>query len=246
MDYPLEFTDLKRTITATKQMVGIDEVQWTSAAVQTSLDLLKDSVIASKNTFNSVAEVNKEEFNALVDQLVLVGNDLNSKITNLNAASTGSVEEVGANLSKLKDLIEKDGVMNVLNSIDRVADEANERYAVFPFVGIITDNTGQVNVDISVLGIAVDTDYTVQMTKDSTAGHVFTDVEVKKVDASTVSLKAWDVPSYTPEKAVALGKVKDGSVTPVKVVFQVCYFRPKISIQLTETDGDVNTVGLAQ
>ena len=234
--YPLDLSALKRAIDTAELMTL--NVDLTDKTIEQSLITLKDAIIAAQILYNSNAEINKNEFNTLIDRVQSIGNDLKDKINALNVASGDNLQALADQLTALKTLLEGDAGVTIINTLDVIADEVNSRLATLVFPATISDNTGKATIDISALGLASSSDYNVTVTQNATAGFAFVHYAPAKVDEKTIEIVAYDA-KYTPES----GKLYDGTDVPANFTATVHFVRPAISVAITETDGDTATVG---
>jgi len=234
--YPLNLENLKRSIDLAEQM-NVD-TDMSGQTVEQRLVTLKAAILLAQTIYNNGIEGNKDEFNKLIDRVVLIGNDLNDKLEALDIATGGDANVLADQITALKMLLEGDAGVTIINTLDKLADETNARTATLVFPVTINDNTGKGVVDITALGLATTTDFNATVTQNATANFVFVNYAVKKVDSNTLEVVAYDA-RYTPETA----PLYDGTATPANFMVSVHYLRPAISITLTETDGDTAQVG---
>lgn len=237
--YPLNLAALKRTVDTAEQMV-LDTDQ-TSLTIEQRLNLFGQAFTAVKNAYNTASEANKTEFNAIVDQLQLVANDLNTQIAGLDIIAQADLDTISSNLTAVKALLENDTGVTVLNTLDALADAINASRVVKPYVATINDATGKATVDITALGLTATTDYSVTVSQNVTAAFAMVTFGAKKVDVNTIEVVAYDQ-GYTPETK----ELYVGTTTPAVFEVVVAHLPTNpISINLTETDGDTANVGNA-
>jgi len=235
--YPLDLAGLKRTIDTAEQMVlNVDQ---TDLTVEQRLNLFKDAFVAVQNAYNTAGEANKDEFNALIDRVQSIGNDLKEKIEALNTASETDLEALAEQLTAVKTLLEGDAGATIIKTLDTIADTINATRISKDFVAVINDNTGKATVDITALGLANTSDFKVVVSQNVTSAFALATIGARKVDEKTIEIVAYDN-AYTPETR----KLYDGSTTPITVDVEVIFVPVNpISIGVTHTDGTTEQVG---
>lgn len=246
--YPLDLANLKRTIADAEKFLMNTDIDGKQVSEQ--LGVLKNAIDAIKSIYNAGLEERTTELNALVDKVQDIGADLKSKLDNLDSLTDTDIDDLTNQLSSVKTMLEGDGIVNILNTIDTVADEINAREASARFIINVDTANGEKSQDITSLGLADITDYTVSLTHDITAGDKPVKLKVNRVSGTEFKVVVTDsrfVENFTAEglpksaNCTADGEYPVGAVRAVAVVH---YNRPEISKVITKTDGTTTaTVG---
>jgi len=187
----------------------------------------------------------------LTDETQALVNDLKAQLDALANAEKLDIQKVTEALNKVKDIIDAaDSVLDIIGTLDVLADELNARESIVRKEVQFTSSSGKVTVDISDLKLKSIDDYSVVVSVDSVLANGELNPAVlrtRKVDEKTIEITAQDLrqffeanPLYTDGGVQA----KDGTY-PKSFSFTlgIIYKRPAISRVIKTVDGKTAEIG---
>ena len=228
--YPVDLSSLK---------VSFKEPDYAQGVLATVKELYGDLDKLSQN------------HSGLTDETQSLVNDLKAQLDALTQAEHLDIQKVQEAIGKVKNIIDAaDSVLDIVGTLDALADELNARQSVVRKEVQFTSSSGKVTVDISDLKLKKADDYSVIVSAESILANGDLNpaaLRTRKVDEKTIEIVAQDVrqffeanPLYTDGGVQA----KDGTY-PKSFTFTlaIMYQRPEISRTIKTVDGKEAKIG---
>ena len=231
--------DIKYPVDLSALKVSFKEPDYAQGVLATVKELYADLDKLSQN------------HSGLTDETQTLVNDLKAQLDALTKAEHLDIQKVTEAVEKVKNIIDAaDSVLDIIGTLDVLADELNARESIVRKEVQFTSSSGKVTVDISDLKLKSVNDYSVVVSADSVLANGDLNPSVlrtRKVDEKTIEIVAQDVrqffeanPLYTDGGVQA----KDGTYPKsFSFTLAIMYKRPEISRVIKTVDGKTAQIG---
>ena len=216
----------------------------------TEPDYTKGVLATVKELYGDLDKLSTSHTGLTVETQTLV-NDLKSKLDALTQAEHIDIQKVQEAIGKVKNIIDAaDSVLDIVGTLDALADELNARQSVVRKEVQFTSSSGKVTVDISDLKLKSVDDYSAVVSPDALLANGDLNpatLRTRKVDEKTIEITAQDLRQFFESNPLFTdGGVqdKDGKY-PKSFPFTlaIMFQRPLIERTIKTVDGKDAKIG---